>query len=47
MTTNQIILIVAVVAVLALIAVLAGGRGGGPRVTVIETKKTDRDGDDA
>ena len=46
MSTTTIILIVAVVAVIALLA----ARGGGPRVTHIETHRTSedrKDGDDA
>ena len=46
MSTTTIILIVAVVAVIALLAV----RGGGPRVTHIETHRKSedqKDGDDA
>jgi hypothetical protein len=45
MTTTQIILIVAIVAVIALLA----ARGGGPRVTHIDTRreKEDRKDDDA
>jgi hypothetical protein len=42
MSTTMIILIVAVVAVIALLA----ARGGGPRVTHIETHRTIEDGKD-
>ncbi len=44
MTTTQIIVVVAAVAIIALVA---ASRMGGPRVTVIETKSTEEDGDDA
>ena len=44
MSTELIVAIVAIVAVIALLA----ARGGGPRVTTIETRREDkRDGDDA
>ena len=44
MTAIQIIVVVVVVAIIGL---LAASRMGGPRVTVIETKSTEEDGDDA
>lgn len=44
MTATQIFVIVAVVAIIGL---LAASRKGGPRVTVIQSKSTEEDGDDA
>lgn len=42
MSTTAIILIVAVVAILALLASMGGG---GPRVTTIERRHSERDGE--